>query len=94
MNAIIILFVVLVIVYTSIAFIVGMIDNFGEPLVLGFFTFGKLKRRGQIKEIYSDRIWYRIDGIDHRICPCWTWYPILWLMVFRKNMNANKLKID
>lgn len=94
MSAIIALFIVLMIVYTSVAFIVGMIDNFGESLVLGFSTFMKLKKRGQIEEIYADRIWYRIDGMDHRICPCWTWYPILWLMVFCKNMNANKLKID
>lgn len=94
MNAIIVLFVILTIVYMSVAFFVGMIDNFGKPLVLGFSTFRKLKKRGQIREIYSDRIWYRIDGVDHRICPCWTWYPVLWLMVFCKNMKVNKLKID
>lgn len=94
MNAIIVLFIVLTIIYVSIAFIVGMIDNFGEHLVLDYRTFRKLKRRGQITNVYSDKIYFRIDGIDHWVRPCWTWYPILWLMVFRKNMNANKLKID
>ena len=94
MNAIIVLFIVLTIIYVSIAFIVGMIDNFGEHLVLDYRTFRKLKKRGQIEEIHTDRIWYRINGMDHRICPHWTWYPILWLMVFCKNMNSNKLKID
>lgn len=82
------------VLYIFVTFIVGFIDNYGEPVVLGFFAFRKLKKRGKIKDICYGEIECIVDGMTYYVYPHWSWYPYFILMCFFNNINPELLKVD